>query len=208
MTEGGDDDDEDERRAQIEFEQSLRESSMSFFKTAKSTFMSTNDLESKSLMNESYPAWGEAAKANRGEEEVDCTDLAANGNQIMAGGSMSILRRKGKQLKDRRGSGRGAKFNYELLSGDILTLMQVFHDEANAGDVSREPPYFCLTFPFIQTRDRSASIEEPTIIRPKTMLGSSSQVKLRPSSNRKVRPGLKQQISMTSLKDPKLAAVA
>ena len=56
-TEGGDDDEfdnENERREQMEFEQSLRDTSMSFFKTAKSTFMSTNDhLESKSLMNHS-----------------------------------------------------------------------------------------------------------------------------------------------------------
>ena len=55
-TKGGDDDEfdnENERREQMEFEQSLRDTSMSFFKTAKSTFMSTNDLESKSLMNHS-----------------------------------------------------------------------------------------------------------------------------------------------------------
>lgn len=50
-------------------------------------------------------------------------------------------------------------------------------------------------------RDRSASLEEPAIVRSKT-LGSSS-VKLRPSSNRKIRPSV-----ATSLKDPKLAAVA
>ena len=52
MTEGAaDEDEENERREQMEFEQSLRDTSMSFFKTAKSTFMSTNDLESKSMMN-------------------------------------------------------------------------------------------------------------------------------------------------------------
>lgn len=54
---------------------------------------------------------------------------------------MSILRRKGKQFKDRMGTehehkARGAKYNYELLSGDIHTLLQVFHDEANGGEVS------------------------------------------------------------------------
>ena len=55
---------------------------------------------------------------------------------------MSILRRKGKQFKDRRGNehfeavGRGARFNYELLSGDIQTLLQVFHEEACGGQVS------------------------------------------------------------------------
>ena len=42
MTEGGDDPDA-ERRAQVEFEQSMRATSMSFFKTAKSTVMSTNN---------------------------------------------------------------------------------------------------------------------------------------------------------------------
>ena len=51
---------------------------------------------------------------------------------------MSILRRKGKQFKDRRGVGKdkATRFNYELLSGDIQTLLQVFHDEANGGEVS------------------------------------------------------------------------
>ena len=59
MTEGAaDEDEENERREQMEFEQSLRDTSMSFFKTAKSTFMSTNDLESKSMMNQSEQAWG------------------------------------------------------------------------------------------------------------------------------------------------------
>ena len=54
MTEGaGIDEEDNERREQMEFEQSLRDTSMSFFKTAKSTFMSTNDLESKSMMNQS-----------------------------------------------------------------------------------------------------------------------------------------------------------
>ena len=41
--------DEEERRAQIEFEQSMRDTSMQFFKTAKSTFMSTNDMGSNDL---------------------------------------------------------------------------------------------------------------------------------------------------------------
>lgn len=41
MTEG----DDDEMHAQMEFEQSLRATSMSFFQTAKSTLMSENDLE-------------------------------------------------------------------------------------------------------------------------------------------------------------------
>lgn len=52
---------------------------------------------------------------------------------------MSILRRKGKQFKDNRRRDRevhGAKYNSELLSSDILTLIKVFHDEAFAGDVS------------------------------------------------------------------------
>ena len=54
MTEGaGIDEEDNESREQMEFEQSLRDTSMSFFKTAKSTFMSTNDLESKSMMNQS-----------------------------------------------------------------------------------------------------------------------------------------------------------
>lgn len=65
---------------------------------------------------------------------------------------MSILRRKGKQYRGRKGNekeniGRGAKFNFELLSGDIHTLLQVFHDEANGGDVSTVPSiqsFYCV----------------------------------------------------------------
>ena len=43
MTENGDTE-EDERRAQMEFEHQMRVTSMSFFATAKSTYMSSNDL--------------------------------------------------------------------------------------------------------------------------------------------------------------------
>ena len=97
MTEG-DISDEDEHRAQMEFEQSMRATSMSFFKTAKSTFMSTNDFHSQ--------AWGadQSTIAGRAEEpravfeyaSAEGSDLAANAEQIIAGGSMSILRRKGR----------------------------------------------------------------------------------------------------------------
>ena len=52
MTEGGNEDEDEERRAQMEFEQQMRASNMSFFKTAKSTFMSSNGQSS------SYQAWG------------------------------------------------------------------------------------------------------------------------------------------------------
>lgn len=50
----------------------------------------------------------------------------------MAGGTMSILRRKGRQFKDQRRrdkEGGGVKYNYELLSGDIQTLLSVFYEE-------------------------------------------------------------------------------
>ena len=78
------------------------------------------------------------AKAEpRGEEEDDGSDLAGNADHILAGGSMSILRRKGKQFKDKRGKdregGRGGQMNYELLSSDILTLLQVYKEEATDG---------------------------------------------------------------------------
>lgn len=49
---------------------------------------------------------------------------------------MSILRRKNKQFvgKDLRGRenerNKGTKFNYELLSNDIVSLLQVFQDDA------------------------------------------------------------------------------
>ena len=49
---------------------------------------------------------------------------------------MSLLRRKGKQAKDRRSNtettdwAQVAKINSELFSCDILTLLQVFRKEA------------------------------------------------------------------------------
>jgi len=36
----------------------MHQTSMSFFKTAKSTFMSTNDLSLEHQMTDSYKAWG------------------------------------------------------------------------------------------------------------------------------------------------------
>ena len=135
LTELGSDD--DERRAQMEFEQSMRATNMSFFQTAKSTFMSTADLlgEKEKIDHE---AWGAAvsqlaARCEFGAEaEVDTNDLAGKADQIMAGGTMSILRRKGKGAKvDER-----PKYNYELLSSDIQTLLQVFHEEGVTEQVS------------------------------------------------------------------------
>ena len=62
----------------------------------------------------------------------------------MAGGSLSILRRKGKQFRDKRGglfdnagtNARGTKLQSELLSNDIQSLLQIFHDEAAYNNVS------------------------------------------------------------------------
>lgn len=116
MTEGPDEE-EEERRAQMEFEQSMRATSMSFFKTVKSTFMSTNDLQSEIVMGESQKAWGEP---NMDEDEG--SDLMGNAEQVMTGGSLSLLRRKGGKNKDRRRDRDPAervKFNSELLSNDI-----------------------------------------------------------------------------------------
>ncbi len=109
----------------------MRATSMSFFKTAKSTFMSTNDLESENLMTENQ-AWADssAVKVNgQGFEYEAESDLAGNTDQIIAGGSLSILRRKGKQFKERGRrnnqnendvlGGRGARYYQELLSSDI-----------------------------------------------------------------------------------------
>ena len=132
----------------MEFEQSMRATSMSFFKTAKSTFMSSNDLHSDQLMTDSVTqAWADGRGVGRTEADYEAqSDLAGNADQIIAGGTMSILRRKGKQFKERgrRGGaneheahGRGAKYYSELLSSDIQTLLQVFHDEANTGNVSQ-----------------------------------------------------------------------
>lgn len=61
---------------------------------------------------------------------------------------MSILRRKGKQAKERRrdrDAGRPGKLTNELLSSDILSLLQIFHEEANTGtNVSiSEQQLFC-----------------------------------------------------------------
>lgn len=85
MTEAGEDD-EAERRAQEEFEQSMRATSMSFFKTVQSTLMSSNgDAQSKTNLTESqgyFQAWtvGQSAqKADRDDFKSDnASDLVAN----------------------------------------------------------------------------------------------------------------------------------
>ena len=72
----------------------------------------------------------------RGDDDDEGSDLAANADQIITGGAMSILRRKGKQGKERRRDrdvGRTGKLTNELLSSDILSLLQIFHEEANTG---------------------------------------------------------------------------
>ena len=64
----------------MKFQEMLRETSMSFFKTAKSTFMSTNDLASEHLMTESnnQHAWAESSVAKaHGQFEAE-SDLAGN----------------------------------------------------------------------------------------------------------------------------------
>ena len=84
LTELGSDD--EERRAQLEFEQSMRATNMSFFQTAKSTFMSTTDLLSDKVVTGSE-AWGAAvselaARCEFGapEPEEEGSDLAGNAN--------------------------------------------------------------------------------------------------------------------------------
>ena len=68
----------------MEFEQSMSATSMSFFKTAKSTFMSTNDLQSDHLMTESFQAWGAESSTvargdgMRGEDDDEGSDLGGN----------------------------------------------------------------------------------------------------------------------------------
>ena len=78
------------------------------------------------------------------DEEENEFDLGESAEEILAGGTMSILRRKGKKFRDPRRrdreakqpAGRGAKQMAELLSSDIQTLLSVFHDEAASKQVS------------------------------------------------------------------------
>ena len=71
---------------------------------------------------------------------MEGSDLAANPDFIMAGGTMSILRRKGKQHKKDRAQAamniKGFALYNEMLSGDIMTLMKTFHEEAQQANVS------------------------------------------------------------------------
>jgi len=52
------------------------------------------------MMTESFVAWGDQSVARADDARVDDVDdgseLAGDADQIMAGGTMSILRRKGK----------------------------------------------------------------------------------------------------------------
>ena len=81
----------------------MRATSMSFFKTAKSTFMSTNDLQSDNQLTDLYrPQSVAKGGTGHGDEEDDESDLAGNAEQIVVGSSMSILRRRGRQNKENR----------------------------------------------------------------------------------------------------------
>ena len=140
MTEGSavDDKEAEQRMHQMAFAQSMHQTSMSFFKTAKSSFMSTNDLSLEHQMSDSYKVWGAQLQAKHEAQIEEQSELAGNADQIVAGGSMSILRRRGKNqatTKQERET-KGFCFNSELLNTDILNLLQVYHDEANAGRVS------------------------------------------------------------------------
>ena len=54
------------------------------------------------------------------DKSMEGSDLTANGEHILAGGSLSILRRKGKHFKDRREKVEDAKgANKEILSNNI-----------------------------------------------------------------------------------------
>ena len=77
MTEAGDDIDE-EHQAQMKFVESMRASTMDFFKTAKSTFMSTNDIQSSSMVTDSYHAWADRPGSKPEKSDNDESDLAAN----------------------------------------------------------------------------------------------------------------------------------
>ena len=76
MTEAGDE--EYDQRVQMEFEQSMRDTSTSFFKIAKSTFMSTNEQQSDRQFTESFGNFMTKTQAPRGEEDSDGFDLAAD----------------------------------------------------------------------------------------------------------------------------------
>jgi len=72
---------------------------MSFFQTAKSTFMSSNDRQLQKSSMTGSRGWFKPGRNDIERESVglDESELAANADQIVAGGSMSILRRKGKK---------------------------------------------------------------------------------------------------------------
>ena len=83
---------------------------------------------------------------------------------------MSLLRRKGK--KERRNENKGAygaELNRELLSGDIFSLLRVFHSEANIGKARDE------------SNDQSDSVSPETQSRP------AENIRVRAGSNRKPR---------------------
>ena len=56
----------------MKFVESMKASSIDFFKTAKSTFMTTNDL------TDSYQAWADRPSSKPEKSDNDESDLAAN----------------------------------------------------------------------------------------------------------------------------------
>ena len=123
----------------------MRETTMSFFKTAKSTQVNSNDNQSSQHRTTSgfFQAWGESRPygAPAGGQPVKPqsrgSDLGAQTEHVMAGGSLSILRRKGKAFKV-VGKARAEDQQYapagqadcRLLGGDILSLVKELHEEA------------------------------------------------------------------------------
>ena len=136
-----------DRESQMKFQEVLRESSMSFFKTTKSTQLNSQDVRSNQhrTTNNFFQAWGDQlpydalqSVATRNQNNADNnSDLGAQTENVMAGGSLSILRRKGKAFKvvgntraDNLHKAPVEQINSELLSKDILTLVKEYKEEA------------------------------------------------------------------------------
>ena len=135
-----------DRESQIKFQEIMRETTMSFFKTTKSTQLnSDNQSRQHRTTTNFFQAWGEAHQYEAAPtnhpvktQNIDNnSDLGAQTEHVLAGGSLSILRRKGKAYKvvgkakvDQQHFAPTEQTNNKMLSSDILSLVKEFREEA------------------------------------------------------------------------------
>ena len=122
----------------VEFKTKIRMTSNSFFKTEKSTVMSSTEMPAASHMataNNFFRKSRQEKEISEGSTPGSASDLISNADQVIAGSTMSILRRRGsrRQVSNKftPGAAAGPIIGKEL-KGDIQSLINEFHQDASS----------------------------------------------------------------------------